>query len=78
MYFAKSRVEELKGEVAQFRKGPVNYLLDKQIIRKYILLEYFDWIRPVRGTEWEHAVEQWRRSSTGKIMEKKGKVRVKM
>lgn len=61
MSFAKGRIEEVKGEIEKLRHNPLSYILEKQPIRKIILLEYLDYVRPVVGTKWEHTVEQWRK-----------------
>ena len=58
--YAEARVEEVRGEVQKFLSKPLGYVMDKQILRKAVLLEWMDYIRPVVGTRWEHKVEERR------------------
>jgi hypothetical protein len=55
--YAKMRVEDARREAESFLKGPLKYVMDKQIIRKAILLEWLDYARPVIGTKYEHWIE---------------------
>jgi hypothetical protein len=48
--YAKMRVEDARREAESFLKSPVKYVMDKQIIRKAILLEWLDNVRPIIGT----------------------------
>ena len=54
--YAKLRVEDVRGEVQNFARKPVKYVLDKQVLRKALLLEWLDNVRPVLGTKYEHWV----------------------
>jgi hypothetical protein len=56
--YAKMRIEDAKKEAESFFKGPFQYIMDKQILRKAVLLEWLDNVRPVIGTKYEHWVEE--------------------
>jgi hypothetical protein len=58
MDYAKMRLEDARREAESFLRNPVKYTLDKQIIRKAILLEYLDNVRPIVGTRYEHWIEE--------------------
>ena len=59
--YAKMRVEDARREAESFLKSPVKYVMDKQIIRKAILLEWLDNVRPIIGTRYEHWIESIKR-----------------
>jgi len=54
--YAKGRMEEIRSEVKSFVKNPIDYVLKIQPIRRALLLEYLDNVRPRVGTRWEHRV----------------------
>lgn len=58
--YAEARVKEIRGEMQKFLSKPLDYIMDKQVLRKAILLEWIDYIRPVVGTRWEHRIEERR------------------
>jgi hypothetical protein len=59
--FAKMRVKDVQSEAQNFVKAPVKYVRDKQVLRKALLLEWLDHVRPVVGTKYEHWVEEVKR-----------------
>ncbi len=59
--YAKMRIEDVRSEVQNFARKPVKYVLDKQVLRKALLLEWLDNVRPVVGTKYEHWVEEVKR-----------------
>ncbi len=59
--YAKIRVKDVRSEVQIFARKPVKYVLDKQVLRKALLLEWLDNVRPVVGTKYEHWVEEVKR-----------------
>jgi hypothetical protein len=58
--YAKGRLEEATREVSEFLRGPIRYLQEKQPIRKAVLLEWGDNIRPIIGTTWEHKLAEYK------------------
>jgi len=54
--YAQGRLSEAVAEVGEFVRGPVKYLQEKQPIRKAVILEWTDTIRPLVGTKWEHKI----------------------
>jgi len=56
--YAKMRIQDIKTEAQQFFKAPLDYVLSRQILRKALLLEYLDNVRPVLGTKYEHFIEK--------------------
>jgi hypothetical protein len=58
--YAEARINEVRGEVQKFLTKPIDYVLSEQILRKALLLEWLDYIRPVKGTKWEHRIEERR------------------
>jgi len=52
--YAKMRLQDIKAETQQFFKAPLDYVMSRQILRKALLLEYLDNVRPVLGTRYEH------------------------
>jgi len=61
--YAEARVNEVRGEVQKFLSKPLGYVMDKQVLRKAILLEFLDYARPTKNVEWEHTIERWRRGT---------------
>lgn len=59
--FAKMRIEDARREAEIFAKNPVDYILSKQVLRKALLLEWLDNVRPVVGTKYEHWIEELKR-----------------
>ncbi len=59
--YAKMRAEDARSEAQNFLKAPVKYIRDKQVLRKALLLEWLDNVRPVVGTKYEHWVEEVKR-----------------
>ena len=59
--YAKMRAKDVQSEAQNFVKAPVKYVLDKQGLRKALLLEWLDHIRPVVGTKYEHWVAEVKR-----------------
>lgn len=55
--YAQARVSEVVSETKDFVQRPIAYAMEKQVIRKAVLLEWLDCIRPVVGTRWEHRIE---------------------
>ena len=58
--YAKQRFDEAKTEAEEFFKGPLKYLNSKTPIRKAILIEWADNVRPIVGTRWEHKLADYR------------------
>ena len=56
--YAKMRLQDIKAETQQFFKAPLDYVLSRQILRKALLLEWLDNVRPVIGTRYEHFIEK--------------------
>ena len=52
--YAKMRIQDIKTEAQQFFKAPLDYVMSKQTLRKALLLEWLDNVRPVLGTRYEH------------------------
>ena len=52
--YAKMRLQDIKAETQQFFKAPLDYVMSRQILRKALLLEWLDNVRPVLGTRYEH------------------------
>ncbi|MEM2291666.1 MAG: hypothetical protein QXR44_03185 [Thermoproteota archaeon] len=59
--YAKMRVEDIGREIEVFVRNPVDYILSKQTLRKALLLEWLDNVRPVVGTKYEHWVQELKR-----------------
>jgi len=49
--YAKLRIDDMKREAEAFLKAPLRYIQDKQPIRRALLVEYLDNIRPVLGAK---------------------------
>lgn len=58
--FAQSRLGEIAAKIKRIRADPLGYIQNEQPLRKAVLLEYLDYLRPVLGTEWEHRIEKWK------------------
>ena len=56
--YAKLRLKDVENELDAFLKEPIKYVLDKQTLRKALLLEWLDNVRPVIGTKYEHWIQQ--------------------
>jgi hypothetical protein len=56
--YAKLRLKDVENELDAFLKEPIKYVLDKQTLRKALLLEWLDNVRPVVGTRYEHWVQE--------------------
>lgn len=54
--YAKGRIEEIKSQIREFSRNPIDYILKVQPLRRALLIEYLDAFRPVVGTRWEHRV----------------------
>jgi len=54
--YAKGRIEEIKSQIREFSRNPIDYILKVQPLRRALLIEYLDAVRPVVGTRWEHRV----------------------
>jgi len=54
--YAKARIEEIRDEAQKFLSKPLSYIMEKQILRRAILLEWLDYARPIVGTRWEHKI----------------------
>jgi hypothetical protein len=56
--FAKMRLKDVENELDRFFERPLDYFLEKQTLRKALLLEWLDNVRPVVGTRYEHWIQQ--------------------
>jgi len=56
--YAKMRLQDIKAETQQFFKAPLDYILEKQIVRKALLLEWLDTFRPIIDRRYEHWIEK--------------------
>ena len=58
--YARERLDEATREASEFLRAPLKYIQEKQPIRKALLLEWGDNIRPIVGTKWEHKLAEYR------------------
>jgi hypothetical protein len=56
--YAKLRLEDISRELDRFFEKPLDYFLEKQTLRKALLLEWLDNVRPVIGTRYEHWIQE--------------------
>jgi hypothetical protein len=56
--YAKLWLKDVENELDAFLKEPIKYVLDMQTLRKALLLEWLDNVRPVIGTKYEHWIQQ--------------------
>jgi hypothetical protein len=56
--FAKMRLKDVSQELDAFLEKPLKYILDRQTLRKALLLEWLDNVRPVIGTKYEHWIQE--------------------
>jgi len=58
LQYVKMRLQDIKAETQQFFRAPLDYILEKQLLRKALLLEWLDNVRPVLGTRYGHFIEK--------------------
>ncbi|MEM2780848.1 MAG: hypothetical protein QW791_08305 [Candidatus Bathyarchaeia archaeon] len=56
--YAKMRLKDIEVELDRFFDKPIDYVLQKQTLRKALLLEWLDNFRPIIGTKYEHWVQR--------------------
>jgi hypothetical protein len=56
--YAKLRLEDISRELDRFFEKPLDYFLEKQTLRKALLLEYLDTIRPILNTKYQSWIQQ--------------------
>jgi|YelNatPaOPRAMG01_1025707.scaffolds.fasta_scaffold419448_2 hypothetical protein len=56
--FVKMRLKDVENELDAFLEKPLKYILDRQTLRKALLLEWLDNVRPVIGTKYEHWIQE--------------------
>jgi hypothetical protein len=56
--YGKLRLKDISQELDRFFEKPLDYFLEKQILRKALLLEYLDNVRPIVSTRYEHWVQE--------------------
>jgi hypothetical protein len=56
--YAKMRLKDVDKELDAFLEKPLKYVLDKQTLRKALLLEWLDNVRPIVGTKYEHWIQK--------------------
>jgi len=61
--FSKIRANEAKSELQEFTKGPVKYFRTNQPLRKALLLEFLELLRPEKNAQYEHKIVDWKGSS---------------
>jgi len=59
--FARDRFEEAKARAREFVKSPLQWLQTNQPVRKAVLLEGLDLLRPGVDVEYEHKIEKWKK-----------------
>jgi hypothetical protein len=58
--YARERIDEATREASEFLRAPLKYIQEKQPIRRAVLLDWSDIIRPNIGTKWEHKLAEYR------------------
>lgn len=56
--YATRRIDEMTSEARDFLSGPVKYLQTKQPLRKALLVEWLDNVRPNIGARWTPRVPE--------------------
>jgi hypothetical protein len=56
--FAKMRLKDVENELDRFFERPLDYFLEKQTLRKALLLEYLDTIRPILNTKYQSWIQE--------------------
>jgi hypothetical protein len=59
--FAQTRKTEAQARLLEFIRSPINWMRQNEPIRKAILLETLEFLRPNISTEYEHKIETWRK-----------------
>ena len=59
--FARARSDEVQTRFREFIKGPVGWIRSNQPIRKAVLLEGLDLLRPGVEVEHEHKIQSWKK-----------------
>ena len=61
--FGQKRLNEAFNRAHEFiTEGPLQWLQVNQPVRKGVLLEILDVLRPNINTEYEHSIEKWKKS----------------
>jgi len=56
--FAKERIEEARRELEKITEGPIKFLQSEQPLRKIILLEFLDYVRPRKYAEYQDRISK--------------------
>jgi hypothetical protein len=59
--FGKTRVNEAQGQLEEFMKGPIKYLQTNQPVRKAVLLECLELLRPEKDAQYQQTIANWKR-----------------
>jgi len=59
--FAGDRFKEAKARAREFVQGPLQWLETNQPIRKALLLEGLEFLRPGIEVEHEHEIQKWKK-----------------
>jgi len=62
--YAQGRLEEIAGKIKEIRANPLGFIQNEQTLRKVVLLEWLDYIRPLVGTKWEHKIAKWKNGAS--------------
>jgi hypothetical protein len=59
--FGRERFEEAKARAREFVQAPLQWIQTNQPVRKGVLLEALDLLRPGVEVGHEHAIQKWKR-----------------
>jgi len=62
--FAKERIEEVRRELKKIAEGPIKFLQSEQPLRKAILLEFLDYVRPRKYAEYQKRISEMKVTPT--------------
>lgn len=62
MSFAQARKTEAAARLQAFIRSPFAWMQENQLLRKAVLLNFTDYLRPGIDAEYEHKIENWKRS----------------
>jgi hypothetical protein len=63
LHFAGERFEEARVKASEFvQQGPFRWITENQPVRKAVLLEGLEFLRPAIEVSHEHEIEKWRKT----------------
>lgn len=59
--FGRNRFGEAQVKAHEFLEGPLQWITENQPVRKAVLLEFLEVLRPTIEVSHEHTIEQWKK-----------------